>query len=81
MGEECLKLETRYLLEEFKESKYSGISGIQKEDCELESATVEFMIQFEKPKDYGNIKKQQDRIKAARLVLAEFEGVEIDGKK
>ncbi len=79
--EECLKLETRYLLEEFNESKYSGISGIQKEDCELESATVEFMIQFEKPKDYGNIKKQQDRIKAARLVLAEFEGVEIDGKK
>lgn len=77
--EECLRLETRYLLEEF--NKYSSIPGINKEDCELESAAREFMIQFEKPRDYDDIEKQQDRIEAARLVLAEFEEVGINGEK
>lgn len=79
--EECLELETRYLLEEFCKSEYSGIPGIHKEACELESATIEFMIQFEKPKDYNDTQKKQKRIEAAQSVLVEFEGVGIYGEK
>ena len=79
--DECLELETKYLLEELNESEYSGISGIQKEDCELESATVEFMIQFEKPNGYNDPQKHKERIEAAQLVLEEFKGVGINEEK
>lgn len=76
--DECLELETAYLLEEFNSNKYSSIAGIDKSDCTLEDAAKDFLDKFEHPGDWQN--KIPARTEYAKAVLEAFKGVGIDGQ-
>lgn len=76
--DECLELETDYLLEEFTYKAYSNIVGIDKSDCTLADATTSFLEIFEHPADWKS--KISDRTTYAQDILDAFKGVGIDGK-
>lgn len=75
--DDCLELETAYLLEEFND--YSSIAGIDKSDCTLKAATEDFLEKFEHPDKWEE--KIPTRTKYAEAVSKAFEGVGIYGQK
>lgn len=75
--DECLELETDYLLEEFQ--NYSGVAGIHKEDCTLEKATEDFLKDFENPEDLQS--KLTDRTRYAKAILEALRRAGIHGTR